>query len=48
MKKKSNTVELFTRSVGKFINNDFIFIDENLSLKDGIKLLQEKKNLQFC
>ena len=43
MKKKSNTVELFTKSVGKFVNNDFLLLDESLSLKDGIKQLQENK-----
>ena len=43
MLQKSNTVELFTKKVGNFINNNFIYVDENLSLKEGIKLLQNSK-----
>ena len=43
MLQKSNTVELFTKKVGNFINNNFIYIDENLSLKEGIKLLQNNR-----
>ena len=43
MLQKSNTVELFTKKVGNFINNNFIYVDENLSLKEGIKLLQNNK-----